>query len=120
MRLRRSIGNDIGCCRFDRSQLNDQSVGQADDGQLAVADKALMDTELVRAVCSDDSNASGADFKLVKASVFTGDSKAVGSSDAVQGYTCQQAAVLINIRDVSCAVRSRMQYGDQTEEQDQA
>ena len=64
IRLRpRGIGN--------RPQPDYQPVGQTGDGQLRVADEALVDADLVPAVRGDDGDAAGTDFNLIDAAVLT-------------------------------------------------
>ena len=71
-----SVGDDIRSVRitvFDGTQYDDQSVGQAGNGDSRTVDKALIHAELIRAVSPCDTDTAGAYFNMVDAVVVTPD-----------------------------------------------
>lgn len=77
------IGDRIEKIGIIFPKLNYQFVGQTDDGQTGVADKALMYAEFVRAAGGYDPDAVRAHFDFIDTSVCSGDGKAVGCNGAV-------------------------------------
>ncbi len=95
-----------------RPQLNHQPVWQAGDGQPGIADEALVDAELVRAVCGDDGDAARTHFNLIDTAVFPCDGESADFLYIVQWDALNQYSVLKDICDVMPALPAAEQEND--------
>lgn len=94
-------------------QQDDYPVGKAGDGQSGITDKALMDAELIGAVCGNDADTAGADFYFIGTSPCSRDRESIGFPDIVQRNACDQLPVLKNIRSEAACPASGKQNGQQ-------
>ena len=76
-----------------------KSMGQAGDGSQRIDDKALINTDLIRAISCYDTDSTLADFDGIGAAVCISEGEDIRFFCMIQRNASNQFAVLINIGD---------------------